>query len=153
MDAIKNSMDYIGFMGPILTTIITTTTLLDKQKYLLSFFFGSIINNFLNGYLKNWIKQPRPKHPLPYIDDNQIKGFQIYGMPSGHAQIVSFTSTFLYLTKGNRTLLLVCLFISLLTIYQRWSFRRHTIEQLIIGTIVGSSFSYILFWITKRYLE
>jgi len=153
MQIIKDVLDYIGYMGPIITSIITIITLLDKQKYLLSFIFGSIINNYLNEYLKICIKQPRPTNQLSYIDDKQIKGAQIYGMPSGHAQIVSFTTTFLYLTKGNRTLLLVCLFISALTLYQRWSFRRHSIEQLITGTIVGSSFSYVLFWITKKYLE
>jgi len=153
MDTIKNGLDYIGYMGPIITSVITLTTLLDKQKYLLSFIFGSIINNSLNEYLKNWIKQPRPHKPIPYIDDDLIKGAHIYGMPSGHAQIVAFSTTFLYLTRGNRTLLLISLFIAILTLYQRWSFRRHTIEQLMVGIITGSSFAYLLFFTTKKYLE
>jgi membrane-associated phospholipid phosphatase len=153
MEALKNIFDYIGYMGPIITSIITITTLLDKQKYLISFIFGSIINNFLNEYLKNWIKQPRPQNPIPYMDDDRIKGVHIYGMPSGHAQIVVFTVTFLYLTKGNHILLLISLFIAILTLYQRWSFRRHTVEQLIIGSITGASFAYLLFFTTKKYLE
>jgi len=153
MEIIKNGLDYIGYMGPIINSVITLTTLLDKQKYLLSFIFGSIINNSLNEYIKNWIKQQRPHKPIPYIDDSQIKGVQIYGMPSGHAQIVAFSTAFLYLTKGNLTLLLISLFIAIVTLYQRWSFRRHTIEQLIVGIIIGASSAYILFWITKQYLE
>jgi len=153
MNLIKDILDYIGYMGPIITSIITGISLFENPPYLFIFIFGSLLNYSLIGVLKLSIKQPRPSNPINYIDDNQIKGANSYGMPSGHAQIVSFAITILYLTRGNISLVLFSLFIYFLTIYQRWSFRRHTIEQLIVGSIFGSSLGYILFWITKKYLE
>jgi len=152
-DKIRDIIAYIGFTGPIITSLITTISLLEKTPYLFSFIFGSLLNYKLIGTLKTAIKQPRPSNPLHYIDDSTIQGANIYGMPSGHAQITAFAITTLYLTRGPQLWILVSLFIGALTLYQRWSFRRHTIEQLIIGTIMGASFAYILFWITKNYLE
>jgi membrane-associated phospholipid phosphatase len=117
------------------------------------FIIGSLLNNSLNELLKVTIKQPRPKNQISYIDDTQIKGAHIYGMPSGHAQISFFAITYLYLTKRTLTLVLISLFIGCLTLYQRWNFRRHSIEQLIAGSITGSALSYFIFWITSNYLE
>jgi heme O synthase-like polyprenyltransferase len=74
-------------------------------------------------------------------------------MPSGHAQITAFTIIFLILTERPTTWILVSIFIYFLTIYQMWSFRRHTLEQLFIGTVVGGLFGYLIFWITKWYLQ
>ena len=161
MDIIKPSIDYIGFQGPIITSIITTITLLDRLPYLYIFIIGVILNNSLNEILKYLIKQPRPSNPKSYIDDKFITGPHIFGMPSGHAQTTSFAIIFLYLTqrKINTQLPLyniwlpLSVFIYILTVYQRWSFRRHTIEQLVIGTIVGATFAQIIYWLTKRYLE
>jgi len=151
--SLKDTIAYIGFMGPIITTLITGISLLENPPYLFSFIFGSLLNNAIIGVLKLTIKQPRPTNPLQYIDDSSIRGANIYGMPSGHAQITAFAITTLYLTKGPIQWILVSLFIGALTLYQRWSFRRHTIEQLTVGTIIGASFAYLIFWITKNYLE
>ena len=153
MNFIKDILDYIGYMGPIITSIITGISLLENPPYLFTFIFGSILNHSLIGLLKLTIKQQRPSNPVNYIDDANIKGVNSYGMPSGHAQITSFAITTLYLTRGNISLVFFSIFIYLLTIYQRWSFRRHTIEQLTVGTILGVLLSYTLFWITKKYLE
>jgi dolichyldiphosphatase len=153
MNFIKDNLDYIGFIGPIITTIITAISLFEKPPYLFSFIFGSLLNNSLNELLKVWIKEPRPKNPSNYIDNTNITGPHKYGMPSGHAQITAFTTIFLILTKGPLTWILLSIFIYFLTIYQRWSFRRHTLEQLFIGTIIGGLFGYIIFWITKWYLQ
>jgi membrane-associated phospholipid phosphatase len=152
-DKIKDTIAYIGFMGPIITSLITTVSLLENPPYLFTFLFGSLLNHAFIGVLKLAIKQPRPSNQVHYIDDSTIIGPNIYGMPSGHAQISAFAITTLYLTKGPIQWILVSLFIGALTLYQRWSFRRHTIEQLLVGTILGGSFAYILFWITKNYLE
>ena len=37
--------------------------------------------------------------------------------------------------------------------YQRYSFNRHTMKQLIIGLIVGLIFSFIIFKIAKYYVD
>lgn len=150
MDSI---IDYIGYQGPIITSFITFFSLLGKPPFLLIFLLGSILNNSLNSELKLIIKEPRPKNPLPYIDDNLMKGAHVYGMPSGHAQTTSFAVTFLILTKRPIHLIIPSIFIGTLTLIQRWKYRRHSIEQLAVGSIVGSFFAYIFFWITTSYLQ
>lgn len=152
MELIK-SVDHIGYQGPIITSLITFISLLGKPIYLSMFIIGSFLNYSLNNELKMIIKEPRPKNPLPFIDDHLIKGPQIYGMPSGHAQIVSFAITFLILTKGSLWLILPSLFIFSLTLIQRWKYRRHTVEQLIVGSFTGSSLSYGCFYFTEFYLQ
>jgi len=147
-------IDNIGYQGPIITSLITLFSLLGKPIYLSMFIIGSILNYSLNNILKSVIKEPRPIHPISYIDDHLIKGAQIYGMPSGHAQISSFAIMFLILTSKKRSLfIIISIFIYILTLVQRWKYRRHTIEQLIGGTVVGSLFSYCMFWITESYLQ
>jgi membrane-associated phospholipid phosphatase len=154
IDSLKDILDIIGIFGPLITTGITGVSLLENPTYLLTFILGSLLNNYLNEYLKLQIKQPRPTNQVHYLDDkNILKGPHVYGMPSGHAQITSFAVATLYLTKGPTTWILGSLFIFGLTVFQRWSFRRHTIEQLIVGTIIGTSFAFIIFWTTKKYLE
>lgn len=143
---ITNSLDYIGHNGPIITFLITSFYLLFISKYIdLSFFLGGFLLNLLiNNELKKWIREPRPNKPIPYID-NKFKGAQIYGMPSGHAQMCFYNIGFLYWISSNIWLFAVSLLISVLTLFQRWKFRRHTIEQLFAGSLVGLSFSYIVY--------
>ena len=152
MELIK-TFDHIGYQGPVITSIITFLSLLEKPIYLFTFIIGSFLNYSLNNELKMIIKEPRPKNPIPFIDDHLIKGPQIYGMPSGHAEIVSFAVMFLILTKRPFYLILFSLFIFSLTLIQRWKYRRHTIEQLIIGSIIGSVFSYGCVLMTDSYLH
>ena len=152
MELIKN-LDHIGYQGPIITSLITCISLLEKPIYLFVFIIGSFLNYSLNNELKMIIKEPRPNNPIPFIDDHLIKGPQIYGMPSGHAQIVSFAVMFLILTKRPFYLIISSLFIFSLTLIQRWKYKRHTIEQLIMGSIVGSVFSYGCFYITNSNLH
>jgi membrane-associated phospholipid phosphatase len=153
---IKEILNYVGYMGPIITSGITTIIILENTKYLIGFIIGGFLNYYLNGFIKLMIKQPRPTNPVHYIDDDLITGTQTYGMPSGHAQITTYALVFLYLINKtqnksqNKTWLLLSVFVYGLTIYQRWSFRRHTLEQLAIGTIIGASFAQITYWTIKN---
>jgi 4-hydroxybenzoate polyprenyltransferase len=61
--------------------------------------------------------------------------------------------TFLYLVKESPTWLLIGLFIAGLTVYQRLKYKRHTIEQLCVGAILGIMIAYGGFYITKKYLQ
>ena len=152
MELIKG-IDHIGYQGPIITSLITFMSLLEKPIYLSVFIIGSFLNYLINNELKMIIKEPRPNDPIPFIDDHLIKGPQIYGMPSGHAQIVSFAVMFLILTKRPFYLIISSLFIFSLTLIQRWKYRRHTIEQLAVGSITGSFLSYGCVYFTDSYLQ
>jgi len=150
---IKDVFDFIGVSGQILTAIITVISLLERPPYLFAFILGTFFNTIVNSILKMIIKQDRPRNPVHYIDDAGITGPHIYGMPSGHAQSTFFAITYLYLVKGPPTFIFISLFIGILTLYQRWSFRRHTIEQLIAGLIIGVIVANIVYQLIVEYLR
>ena len=56
MELIKN-LDYIGYKGPIITSIITFLSLLEKPTYLFIFIIGSFLNYSINNELKMIIKE------------------------------------------------------------------------------------------------
>lgn len=145
--------DYVGYKGPIMTSAITFVSLLHQTPYAFSFVIGSVLNYYLILLLKILIKEPRPSNPVEYIEDDIYKGAILYGMPSGHAQISFFSITYLYLTKRPFIIIALSFFIGCLTLYQRWKFRRHTVEQLAVGTFTGSAFSYFIYWVTTNYLQ
>jgi len=144
--------DYIGHMGPIITFSIASIFILVSKKYmlLLLFLLGSFFNLFVNDQLKSWIREPRPTHPKRFID-NKFTGAQVYGMPSGHAQICFYNIAFLWniVSKTHVWVLVISICISILTLIQRWKFRRHTIEQLGAGSLVGSLIGYGIYSIPE----
>ena len=74
-------------------------------------------------------------------------------MPSGHAQSVSFSLIYLYLVQKSIWLLILNTIILLLTVIQRWNYRKHTIEQLLIGTMVGIICAISSYYIVKYGIE
>lgn len=143
--------DYIGHYGPIITFMTTFYYLLDKKLYLLVFIFGSITNIALNEILKLSIREPRPEGQIHFLDSNQLTGPHLYGMPSTHTQTCFFSLVYLYLVRGYPYVLLLSLFISGLTFYQRWKYNRHTIQQLFVGTLIGGSYAWILIYLLQHY--
>ena len=146
MKFVVDVFDYIGHNGPIITFAITCLYLLfvNKHLYFIVFLGGFWVNLIINNVLKSTIREPRPSRQVPYID-NDFKGAQIYGMPSGHAQMCFYNFGFLYcVNKYENWTLLTSLFISLTTLYQRYKFRRHTIPQLFVGTLVGFFIGYLI---------
>ena len=135
-------LDYMGHTGPYTTFFITFVYLLviSKTRFLIIYVVGALCNMKINTILKGWIREPRPKNQIPYID-HEFTGAHVYGMPSGHAQLCLFNVTFLWLSLIQRPkmwwILYISLGISILTLYQRWKYRRHTIEQLTAGSLVG----------------
>ena len=146
-------IDSIGHYGPAILFVITSYSLFERDIYLFVFVIGFILNSFMNLFLKQLFREPRQKDPLPFIDSNNLIGNNYYGLPSGHAQSVFFSLTFLYLTNNSIFMLYIMSCITVVTIYQRWKYRRHTIKQLIIGSFVGSLFAWTVVYITKMYLH
>ena len=67
--------------------------------------------------LKEIIREPRPNDQRFMLFENKE---DVYGMPSGHAQSIFYSTTFLYLTTASYYLLIISLFVCALTIYQRY---------------------------------
>jgi membrane-associated phospholipid phosphatase len=148
----REIIEKIGFMGPLILLCIGIYNLWNQQKYLLSYLVFFIGNTILNKILKIIIKQKRPSDGIKIMNE-EYSGEEIYGMPSGHAQSSFFSIAFLYFVKGSPTWLIIELFIATLTIYQRWKYRQHTLEQLFTGSLVGVGFAYFSFYLTKQWLS
>jgi membrane-associated phospholipid phosphatase len=135
----------------------------------LIFFIGLFLNHKLNGFLKyNVFSQLFGKQNIPLLGKGiRPKGAKnccsfkpcnptkSYGMPSGHSQSAGFFSTLgiLFLlennNKNNNFITIFGCFIFIITMlfvmYSRVLIKCHTIEQTIIGSLIGISFALILF--------
>jgi membrane-associated phospholipid phosphatase len=124
----------------IYTAPLVISTLGNK---ILLVIFWNLMNYWLNGLLKRLIRQPRPKKMIK-INQEDVASSRGYGMPSGHAQIAVNNLAFIALTFRNDAITGLATLQTLLTIYQRYSFRMHSAAQLFAGAIVGAASGYAL---------
>jgi membrane-associated phospholipid phosphatase len=94
-------------------------------------------------------REPRPDNPIEFSSLEQYKNEERYGMPSGHAQSVFYSIVYLYSFYQSISVLLFTLFIGFTTLYQRWKYRRHTVNQLMVGSGVGSIFALAIYSLEK----
>lgn len=148
----ETNMDIIcmtGFLGPIILLLINIVELWNQRVYFRGYIGFIGLNTLLNQVLKKWIKQERPKMN-EMVGRHKKDG---YGMPSAHAQSVMFSVIYLFLVNGSYVWLMVGLSICIVTIYQRWSTKMHTMEQLIVGSLIGAGFSIIAYQITYEWIH
>ena len=158
---LEEIIDWIGYNGPFILVLLAILILLFSKNYLAFTFIyiiGVIINTYLNTFLKLIIRHPRPIENTLYNNNQALFSTSktkadVFGMPSGHAQSVAFTTIFLYLVNPNRNVLLFCLIISLCTVFQRYIKKMHTINQLIIGYVIGLLVGWMFYmlgiWLNK----
>jgi len=149
--SIKYGFDLIGYFGPMIMSVISIAKLWKQSSYLYGYLVFSLINFAVNGIVKTIAKQPRPYGGQSIINEHYV-GVNKYGMPSGHTQSVFFSMTYLYLITNSSGLLLIEMFIAALTLYQRWNYRQHTIEQLCVGAFIGICVAYGGFYITQKWI-
>jgi membrane-associated phospholipid phosphatase len=94
-------------------------------------------------------REPRPENPIEFASFESYKNEERFGMPSGHAQSVFFSIVYLYSLHKSIYVLLSTLFVGFITLYQRWKYRRHTIQQLLAGSVVGSIFAWCIYSLEK----
>jgi phosphatidylserine synthase len=100
-----------------------------------------------------WVREERPSNPIPFSSLEKYTGEQFYGMPSGHAQSVGFSFVFLSLLEGYYSWwLYIITAIMGLTCIQRWKYRRHTVEQIIVGLFFGGMFAWIVLYVFDDYM-
>jgi membrane-associated phospholipid phosphatase len=148
----QETIEKLGFVGPFVLFSIGVYNLWNQKKYLMSYLVFFIGNTIVNKILKIIIKQKRPGDGIKIMNE-EYSGVEIYGMPSGHAQSAFFSIAFLYFVKGSPSWLIIELFIAALTIYQRWKYRQHTVEQLFTGSFIGIGFAYVSVYLTKQWLS
>lgn len=152
-----NSFSQVGYYGPFILLIVSYTMAFCAfdsiyTSCIVSFFIFifTIISIFVNIFLKNIIKQPRPNKKT-YLNNQDKNDGKQYGMPSGHAQLVTQMFVFLILQFNNHVVSIYAFFQVLLTCWQRWEYRMHSVQQLIVGCLVGGIMGTLLHYFVQKY--
>lgn len=150
---ITEFLNSLGFFGELILLCIVSFVLYSDIADLLVFYIGLIVNSFINQTLKPWIKNPRPTGPIKFLaDEKLLKGSNSYGLPSGHSQNVFYSLTYLYLTIQQFNVWIVLTgIIGVMTIYERWSHRNHTLLQLISGAVLGCVFAFFVIYVRSQF--
>jgi membrane-associated phospholipid phosphatase len=152
-----------GAYGPIILIILSWYLLWDNKNLFFYYTVGIFANSVINTILKGIIQEPRPMfdekkirllktHGKDYFFQNGIP-FDIFGMPSGHAQAAYFSTVFIYLTLKQTNLLYIYIPLTLLTCYQRVKFDYHSISQVIVGGMSGSAFAYLVYYLARSKIK
>ena len=153
----------LGEYGPIILIFLSWYLLWDHNNLFFYYNVGILANAVLNLIIKGIIQEPRPMfdskkvnlaktHAKNYFFQNGIP-FDIFGMPSGHAQMSFFTSVFIYLSLKHTNLLYLYVLFSLLICYQRVKFEYHSISQIVVGGMVGLGFAYFSYQLAREKIK
>ena len=150
-------IDALGYYGPYLAFFLSIFLLYKTKTYLIIYLIGFVINMIINYVLKGIIKEARPaaKSPIsnPLLSNNPYSGSHIYGMPSGHAQGILYSTAYIIGALHNFKISALFLLLSFNTIIQRVRYKNHTIAQVIVGSIVGIIVGYGFYTYAKKILE
>lgn len=138
----------IGSKGHILSFCITILSIQNQPFFLYAYLLAFIANEVLNKILKYLIKQKRPYGHSIHLETSDM-GIEQYGMPSGHAQSTFFSLVFAWLVTGSKKLFLTEFLVCCMSIFQRYMQKKHTLEQLAVGTLVGIGGAYGVYSITE----
>jgi membrane-associated phospholipid phosphatase len=161
---ILNIFNNIGSYGPFILFIISTSLLWDKNNLFNYYYIGIFMNTLLNIILKGIFQQPRPLEDVTkfnlalsrgknMIFKNGIMSYNIFGMPSGHAQSALYSTMFMYFSLKNDKIIYIYLLICLLTIAQRVVYNYHTILQVTIGSICGIFIGYVFYLLASSHMK
>jgi len=156
-------LNKLGDYGPILLFFYSLFLLWEYKNMFFYYNIGIFFSIILNLIFKGIIQEPRPMfdnkkinlvkmYGKNYLYQNGIP-FDIFGMPSGHAQTAFFSTIFVYLTLKNINILIFYILFSILICYQRVKYEYHSIQQVIVGSIVGVFFGHLMFDFSKNKIK
>ncbi|RGB33524.1 hypothetical protein C1646_625241 [Rhizophagus diaphanus] len=151
-DPLSYTYAYITLSPLIILISYVSIIVARRELMMINMFFGQLFCEMLNFGLKKWIKEKRPNGIntlLIYVYIDKLGSG--YGMPSSHAQFISYFATFasIYLiTFHNNSrkfpIILGLIIFSCLVSYSRVYLIYHTTKQVIVGNIFGLTFA--IFW-------
>lgn len=152
---IKKIFLFLGENSPYLLFYISLFLLLSKNLLIFYYIIGFIINLLINMIIKYLIKEPRPSNKYVKNFNERVKTISVdkYGMPSGHAQSIFYSFIFIHKSFNNIYLSLFYLIICLNTLYQRVNMKYHTINQVLVGSIIGLIIGYITYIMSIKKLK
>mmetsp|Transcript_42417 Transcript_42417/g.49122 ORF Transcript_42417/g.49122 Transcript_42417/m.49122 type:complete len:200 (+) Transcript_42417:30-629(+) len=109
--------------------------------YVMIFLEGAALSLLLSIYLKGLIGRLRPVFPEDVTKSGYLRGIEkLNSMPSGDAIQAGYFAMFCMYHFNNPYVLAICFF----ALYGRVHFVIHWIGDIIVGMIIGLSFSYLL---------
>lgn len=147
MNVLYSTCSWIGAFGPPLSALLIMSYIFEEGLHGWGFFLLVLwqpLNIFLNEILKWVIHEKRPKNSRNVNDFERLLegGPGHYGMPSGHAQLVSSSVVFAYTLGLPNTIVAICIVQMLITLWQRYIYRKHTKLQLAFGLLAGAIYSF-----------
>ncbi len=150
-------LDYIGLYAPIILLVTSIFLLQNRINYLKIYILGVLLNNVFNVVLKNVIKEPRPSSSSRILEiaiaNKKMNDYHKFGMPSCHAQNCGFELAFITMVLKNSFITGSYLVITLLSLFQRYKYSKHTILQLIVGLFIGMGVGYLFYVIAKNVIK
>ena len=154
---IECMLDLIGFNGPLILFVSSSYFLYKNSNYVVIYILGFVLTSIINYILKGLFRHPRPtdNEQLFKLEETyrQIMTFEKYGMPSGHTQLVFYSTSFIYFSLKNIKLTTFYFVISLVTLYQRVHSQEHFLSQTIVGAFVGSILGYGFYKYARNHLQ
>ena len=154
MDMIIKAVDLCGFFGPPILFSSSLYFLYKKSSLLYIYLLGFTINMLINFVVKGFLKYPRPSEDIhifnALVNNGKRIGFDRYGMPSGHAQNVIYSTIFIYFALKDVKITIFYAIISLLTMYQRIKYKNHSVIQVIVGAIIGAVIGYSFYIYARK---
>ena len=141
---IIKSLAYIGSFGPIILFCVMSVSIFSRgldTAGLVLLLAWKPIGMAINSILKWMINEPRPKGSIHLNTLERYLDKGTKGMPSGHAQFVASCTALSLCLSLPLWIQLYSIGQSTLTIWQRYSYKKHTALQLIAGFFVGSVYS------------
>jgi membrane-associated phospholipid phosphatase len=146
----NNYLSALGYQGPNIILLLIIIAFYQKNPSTSPYLYIAIVvwqvaSHLLNVVIKNYLKLPRPDSDMDVHHKltqsitwkNYLIIHRNFGMPSGHAQAVISELTFLALYFKNPWLTTIATLQAALTLYQRYYKRRHSIKQLLAGSLLG----------------
>lgn len=155
----------LGRYGPFIMFIASLVIMKAKVVTTQAYIAGFVINTLINPIMKLIIKQRRPdrkkstsmlsacmdtsknpndlKYPPSFAE--QASDAHKYGMPSGHAQTAVFTLVYIWLAYNQTIITTIFAILTLITCTQRIVARKHYIDQVICGAIIGGMLAFFFF--------
>jgi membrane-associated phospholipid phosphatase len=155
---------HVGGNGPFFLMAFSLFLLRNKPNLCFYYFIGLTISAILNVGLKGLFQQLRPLFHNPkslqlvlnygkhHLYRNYIP-FDMFGMPSGHAQSSFFSTVFVFLSLHNISLGLFFGLISLIVMLQRVVFQFHSLFQVLVGAFVGGIVAYFIFHFAQQKMK
>ena len=156
-------LNHLGSHGPFILIILSIYLLWDHKILLFYYVIGIFVNMILNIILKGIIQEPRPifddkkvslavTHAKRFFYQNGVP-FDLFGMPSGHAQSSFFSTIFIYLALRKMNITYIYLALTILTCIQRILSNYHSINQVIVGSFIGSLFAFFIYYLSEKKLQ